>query len=166
MKNFEIAWLAGLLEGEGCFYNYRSSSGKIDIRIELGMTDFDVVDRVAVLFREVFNRQCSVKIRSKKPPHKTMYKVTICGYAAERVMRAILPFMGKRRSARIMGLLGAWDARVVRAREHRLAPECHPEKKHHASGLCVLCHSRMIYAKNRDRINAVRRQHYKQLAAA
>ena len=47
VKIIDIAWLAGLLEGEGCF---RLDKGKYPI-IRLGMGDEDVVVRAASLMK-------------------------------------------------------------------------------------------------------------------
>jgi len=41
----EIAWAAGLFEGEGTLNVYRRSSGKLQVQVRLGMTDRDVVER-------------------------------------------------------------------------------------------------------------------------
>lgn len=41
----EIAWAAGLFEGEGCFNAYIRKSGKIQVQARLTMTDQDVVER-------------------------------------------------------------------------------------------------------------------------
>jgi hypothetical protein len=97
MENTLVAWAAGLLEGEGHFGLRR---GGKDLLVQIGMTDKDVVDR----FYNVFG------VGSRKsrilPSGKTFYSVTIAAQKdAELVMRAVLPFMGERRSAKILHCL-------------------------------------------------------------
>lgn len=46
----EIYWLAGLLEGEGCFHAYRQGRKKTPnplVQVQVAMTDKDVVERIA-----------------------------------------------------------------------------------------------------------------------
>lgn len=47
MRQQDILWLAGLLEGEGCF-NYRADRKQARVTVE--MTDRDIIERVARLF--------------------------------------------------------------------------------------------------------------------
>ena len=97
-SKIEVAWLAGLLEGEGCFYIDKKSKNRV--MIEIGMTDLDIIQRVAKLF----NR----KIVSFKPKNKNsqpLYRVAIQGKKAFPVMRLILPLMGERRTKKIKTLL-------------------------------------------------------------
>lgn len=44
----DVVWLAGLMEGEGCFtMGWNRKSGKMQPRIQLQMTDLDVVQRAS-----------------------------------------------------------------------------------------------------------------------
>ncbi len=53
-KEYELLWLAGILEGEGYFhlYNNHASNGKTYqyARICLGMTDKDVIEKVCSMW--------------------------------------------------------------------------------------------------------------------
>lgn len=89
-------WLAGLLEGEGCFDLHR---GKYP-RVRVGMTDRDVVGRVATLFGS------KVRLSLKARPNAAMWHAEVSGTKAARVMREVLPHMGARRSAKIAEILG------------------------------------------------------------
>lgn len=89
-------WLAGLLEGEGCFDLHR---GKYP-RVRVGMSDRDVVGRAATLFGS------KVRLSLKPRPNSAMWHAEISGSKAERVMNEILPYMGARRSAKIAEILG------------------------------------------------------------
>ncbi len=93
MEAVEAAWLAGLLEGEGCFSRGVRSGPKV----QLQMTDRDVVARAAALIGG--NGKISAYDRS--PNRKVIYRVNVQGEAAIRVMMAVYPLMGERRRAKI-----------------------------------------------------------------
>ena len=102
----DIAWMAGLLEGEGHF-----SMSQISVRIQ--MTDLDVIERFAGLMG-------ITHISAYTPRHdgyKTQYSVVVCGKKAAGLMMTILPLMGARRSERIRRCLLDWLARPKPARE-------------------------------------------------
>ncbi len=93
----DVIWLAGLLEGEGTFDLQR---GKYP-RVRVSMTDRDVVGRAATLFGS------SIRLTLRTAPHRPMWHAEVQGPKAVSVMRAVLPFMGARRSARIAEILSA-----------------------------------------------------------
>lgn len=93
MNDLDRMWLAGLLEGEGCF----AFAGTPKIILE--MTDEDVVERAAFLINSY------VKARTPKPNRKQVFHTEATGERARNVMEAILPHMGKRRSAKIREVL-------------------------------------------------------------
>jgi len=100
MTDIQIAWLAGLLEGEGCFRFDKRNSPKI----QLQMTDEDVVKRVA--------RMLSVNARAEpwrgsRYGSKTMWRVDVFGDKAIEIMHLILPFMGERRFSKIESVINA-----------------------------------------------------------
>jgi len=106
----EVAWLAGILEGEGSFLRYRSIvKGKVYLypRIVLGMTDRDVVQKVADMFGVSLGKVKNA--RGRRP----MYRAIIQGERAVGFMRALLPYMGKRRTRRMIALI----------REHKSKPD-------------------------------------------
>jgi hypothetical protein len=92
----DLYWLAGLLEGEGSFDLHR---GRYP-RVRLGMTDRDVVGRAATLLGG------KVRLSLKGAPAQAMWHVEVSGSKAEAAMKAILPHMGARRSAKIATILG------------------------------------------------------------
>lgn len=92
----DVVWLAGLLEGEGSFDLHR---GRYP-RVRVAMTDRDVIGRAATLMG------VSVRLSLKPAPQKAMWHAEASGPKAEAIMRAILPHMGARRSARIAQILG------------------------------------------------------------
>lgn len=90
-----LAWLAGLLEGEGAFDLHRQRYP----RVRLAMADRDIVARAAELLG------ATVRVSLRPAPQSAMWHAEISGPRAEAVMRAILPHMGARRSARIAAVL-------------------------------------------------------------
>lgn len=104
----EIAWLAGLLEGEGSF-GFSGSKGSI--RLNLAMSDKDVVQRAADLMKaKVMERQPKV-LRKDGSPKKKMYTVSLYSNKAAAWMMTIYVFMGERRKARIEASLADWKSR-------------------------------------------------------
>lgn len=98
LADVDAAWLAGLLEGEGCFTGKGGS-----LAIQLNMVDRDVLERVAKI---VGAKRVRGPYRySGRPTSQPYYSWTLYGESARAVMRRILPFMGARRSAKIRSLL-------------------------------------------------------------
>jgi len=109
MTDFELGWLVGLLEGEGCFglTGYRSGENKTTPIIQLAMTDLDVVRRAAAILgggqKEPRVQLAAGQMAGTDGPiaRKTVYRWRVAGKRAIEVMRLVLPHMGERRSARI-----------------------------------------------------------------
>lgn len=97
----DLYWLAGLLEGEGSFIGPAHGGNKI--RVSIGMTDEDVIARVAALLGRDY---------AARPPreahHKTNYLTSINGQQAAILMALLRPLMGERRRAAIDRALDAW----------------------------------------------------------
>jgi len=96
----EWAWLAGLLEGEGCFTLRKSKKGTPRWpMIQLGMNDADVVKHAMEIAGV---GQAREEERVRAGVSKTFYKWDVTrSEDAVMVMRRILPYMGERRSERI-----------------------------------------------------------------
>lgn len=95
----DVFWLAGLLEGEGCF----KSSGN-GVSIILGMTCRDVVERAARLLGANIQRP-----RQSTPPgHKDMVYCQVNANAAAGWMMTLYPLMGRRRKEAIEKALTKW----------------------------------------------------------
>lgn len=95
MTDSELHWLSGLLEGEGSFCcPPPSEPGRV--RIQLHMTDEDVVKRVADLWGQGY-WQTSVAKEHYSPAFRTQLR----GKAAEALMLKLHPLMGARRKSQI-----------------------------------------------------------------
>lgn len=127
----ELAWLAGLLEGEGCFSYHCSPT------IQIGMTDRDVVECVAHLFdKEVTG---PYKYKGNKKP---VYYAKLFGGPAADMMRLVRPYMGERRAGKIDEILTKYT--LAPGKGHKLGKgrqsECHPNSRHYSHGLCRACY--------------------------
>lgn len=89
----ELAWLAGLLEGEGAFI---AATARYPVCLSLNMTDADVVDRVAAWWRVAVSRPTI-----QKKHYKQSFRCMIRGERAVEWMRRLRPFMGERRTQAI-----------------------------------------------------------------
>lgn len=100
----EIAWLAGLLEGEGYFALQERRPGRFYPVLRLSMTDEDVVRRAAVLMG-------TTKVHHIHPPSmrrkgwQPQHAVILHGDAAIAVMLQIYEYMGERRRGAIDSVL-------------------------------------------------------------
>lgn len=96
----DIAWFAGLLEGEGCFRVQTQDDGdrRPGLRVEVKMCDLDAIERAASML------PTKTQIYERAPAaenHKRQYAKVWYGKDAERVMCMVLPYMCKRRTAKI-----------------------------------------------------------------
>ena len=100
LTDFECAYLAGLFEGEAAF-TQTVSNGTIYPRIYLGMTDMDVVEKVAAIFGTNVR-----KVIDKRPNNKPLYQMVLCkSQMVCDTLKQLLPHMSKRRSERMLELL-------------------------------------------------------------
>lgn len=109
VSTLEIAWLAGIIEGEGCI---RLCNGKYNHpRILVKMTDRDVVERVHTLMGGGF-RECS---RPDAKPHwKRQWVADVTGKRAAGVLYTIYTFLGERRRAKAKEVLQAWNQTPIK----------------------------------------------------
>lgn len=140
MKDGDLYWLAGLLEGEGSF-GYHLNGGRRSgrISIQIGLTDLDVIERVAILF----NRK--VYCHKKRQNRKQSYSTFLTGPEAVILMRSLTPLMGNRRKNQIISSIEAWENRLIKLRQRGLPSICHPDRPHKGLGLCWACYRRHRY---------------------
>ena len=97
----ELGWVAGILEGEGCFTPSRQRSGDktyVYARIQLNMTDEDVMIR----FHETVGiGRLSGPHYYKNPNWKPRWTWRVSNGDAKDLMREIRPLMGARRGGAI-----------------------------------------------------------------
>lgn len=94
----DIIWLAGYLEGEGCFRFSNSSSPVIQVT----STDPDIIQRVASLWNRKIYRY---KLRRHDKQELSCH---VYGSLAISWMLMIYQFMGSRRQGKICEVLRQW----------------------------------------------------------
>ena len=102
----EIYWLAGLIEGEGCFYQ---QARYVPIFV-IAMSDVDVIHKVSWLLDGA--TQSFHELNKRK-----MYRVTISGAKAIKLMLIMYPLMGNRRRIKIKEILTDWYNRPTKGRQ-------------------------------------------------
>ena len=103
-----LAWMAGFLEGEGCFgyYKYAEVKGRKYYRPQIvaASTDKDVMLKLASMFDASVSPPREQHGKGSKP----MYYVFIGGKKASGWMMTLYTLMGSRRQAKIREVLSQW----------------------------------------------------------
>ncbi len=96
-EQMDLAWAAGLFEGEGCILveNRAKYVGGKRVRLIIAMKDQDVLERFA---RIVGAEVKPWNVATRKPEHSMMYRVEI-GKKADtyQILKMLRPFFGERR---------------------------------------------------------------------
>jgi len=96
LKMRDLYWLAGLIEGEGCFGDYDSPT------IAVTSTDEDIIKRISKLF--------NCNYHHKKTPTKLQYVIKIHSTLAISWMLTLYPLMGERRQSKIKECILKWKS--------------------------------------------------------
>lgn len=118
MNEVDIAWLAGLLEGEGSFLRGPPSAPTTPV-VKVQMTDRDIIERVAVLFGVGYVNE-SVK---KEAHWKTSYQTMLRGSRAVTLMQLLRPFMGVRRQQQIDVAIASYKTDTTSRNRRKLSQE-------------------------------------------
>jgi hypothetical protein len=94
----DLAWAAGLIEGEGCFTLHTGSP-----YFQLDSTDEDVLQKLHKVFP--FATLRGPYQHKTKPQTKPVWRIDAFGTKAIPVMNAVYPYLCSRRKARIDGLI-------------------------------------------------------------
>ena len=102
----DLMWIAGLLEGEGCFHgSYARNRTTV---ISLRMTDRDVVEK----FAKLVGRPTARVNPQNGVTKKYMWACSVTGSASRTLMQMLLPHMGERRHKKIAEVLHYFDTRT------------------------------------------------------
>ena len=103
----ELAWLTGIWEGEGSWMykrgrtrtypNGKTYTEKPHMRMTMGMTDQDIMERVGVIMDGRSITHTDGGPVHKAAGQKPMYIITLQGDAARRWTELMKPYLGKRR---------------------------------------------------------------------
>lgn len=139
----DVAWFAGLFEGEGSIEIAKNGGVRLCIR----MTDLDVIERVDRMFPGSNSIQAVVPkpVRPGFNQPKTQYAWRTGGEEpVTEVLTAILPYLGERRSERAREALRHFETRrsaVVKTHcknGHELTPE---NLRNGRKGGCRTCYN-------------------------
>jgi hypothetical protein len=126
----EVAWLAGLLEGEGTFAASEKGPNSYPV-VSVQMCDISVVRRAAAVLG-------AASLREHRPQNERwsiVYAATISGARAADWMHRLRPFMGIRRAAAIDNALANYGPiRLTTPPTTCVVPGC--TKPHRSRGLC------------------------------
>lgn len=120
-REAEVAWAAGLFEGEGCIRFCKHDRGLEYIRLSIKMTDRDVLQHFAdVVGAEVKGPYAPSE---DKPHHKPVWSVTISKTRKSlNVLEAFWPYLGDRRRAKAQEVTALWEENS-HSRPVRFPPE-------------------------------------------
>ena len=91
-----LAYFAGVIEGEGCFFNSKNQQGRLYPTIQVEMTDGDVIHKLNDFFKG--NAPFS---RKRGDDRLRTYRFRIIGERALKIMFDIYNYMSARRKAKI-----------------------------------------------------------------
>jgi len=104
MTEAQVAWLAGILEGEGSFLVRRNGSGVIQV----AMTDRDIIDRLV----EVTGAGRIHSRTPAKPHHRPAWVWHVRRHThVVHIVTAVLPWLGERRTIAANKVLEALASR-------------------------------------------------------
>ncbi|KKM86268.1 hypothetical protein LCGC14_1280670 [marine sediment metagenome] len=138
VKLKDIAWLGGLLEGEGCF----GFSEKKYPNISVGMTAEDTITKVADMW--------DVRIHKSR----NCWKTQINGAYAISWMMTLYPFLGRCRKDTITEIIKFWR-NFSHIRAHNglqrtyIMATCHPDRVSVGFGLCSSCYMKEYRKRKR-----------------
>jgi hypothetical protein len=119
----QIAWAAGLFEGEGCFHMGRRANGHMAVTARLAMTDGDIVER----FHNIVGVGVDYGSRTRRRNEKPVFE---WGAQSARDVAAViemfLPYLGVRRHAKALEVLAACGEMQPRNADRTHCPQGHP----------------------------------------
>ena|SRR6187399_1976866 len=144
----DIVWLAGLLEGEGCFGLYKTPT------IRVGMTDFDVIEKVRTIFDVTSAISISSNENSTIPSKVPVFQTMIYGKNAIELMKEVLPYMGQRRTQKILEIISEYETKMEYKknfckRGHDLNVSENVRYKENGYRVCKLC-DKVLYEMKRE----------------
>ncbi len=99
MDRADAAWLAGLIDGEGCLASPRGNP-----RIRIKLSDWDVVLRAANLIDGTTHTEI---VTNRKP----LLIAQVTGERAVTALNAVLPYLGARRTTKATSIILAHKER-------------------------------------------------------
>lgn len=96
LSRFNLGWAVALMEGEGTIGSYRGGSHKtIDLRLRVGMSDREPLERFAALFGGHVSGPYAAYSKSGVR-HKSIYVVSFSGVVALAIFTLLRPHLSPR----------------------------------------------------------------------
>jgi hypothetical protein len=115
----DIYWVAGIIEGEGCFYINKHQKSP-QTRIEVKMTDKDIINRL----QQITKLGLIYHVPTDSTRHKDCYEWRVNKQPdVIGLLMTIYPLMGKRRQAKIRECLEVWKS--FQTQRQRPCPKGH-----------------------------------------
>lgn len=116
----EIAYLAGIIDGEGCFCLHDQGSHKFSCQLQIGNTDLRLLQWIRTTFGGSVNYE-----RRHNPKHKVVWRWLAHQAEIDHILPAIMPFLiVKKNQAELMLAYRATLApRINKMRSTRKTPE-------------------------------------------
>lgn len=107
MDKTEAAWMSGLFEGEGSVVLYKNGTHRKYVRLQLGSTDLDVLQKL----QDCAGGSIYGPRQKEKESHKDFW-IWIEGKQdrVRALIEVMLPWLGERRRAKIMSVLTEVDS--------------------------------------------------------
>lgn len=115
-RELEIAWAAGLFEGEGTIH---SQYGRL-LTIALSSTDKDVIDR----FHKIAGVGTVSGSQPPKTPRKYIYIWFVGGDNAASLLKELLPYLGERRTADALRCIKSREDYIIQKTSPRPCKWC------------------------------------------
>lgn len=118
----DIAWAAGLFEGEGCIVVYKAP--KLGGMLTINMTDLDVLQKFHGI---VGSGTLRGPYRAQKVQHKPHYTWTVARWAhVEQIVHDFYPYLGQRRRAKADALYAQPVVRTSSRQPQVMCKRGHP----------------------------------------
>jgi hypothetical protein len=142
LRDNDLHWLAGLLEGEGSF------GFSCTPVIQMAMTDRDIVARAHAVCGPAARLNGPYMPKGGKHP---IWRLAVHGRTGAGLMMTLWSLLGTRRREQIRAALARWRESRRPTRVHNgVVPTCHPTRRHHANGLCDPCYFQLHKRTNPD----------------
>lgn len=116
MRETDVAWAAGLFEGEGCISIYAEDRP----RLSMAMTDRDVMERFQSIVGGLLNGPLPRRMSRNGTLCQALWEWRLSGIDdVTRCLDAFLPYLGARRRARAADVIAQYHESGVKRRPAR-----------------------------------------------
>lgn len=100
ISDFDLGWLCGLIEGEGCCRAQRTH-GKFYPFFAIRMTDEDVISKAVILIKQIINTKAVASPSADGRGWQTTYGFQVHGNHIRPLLELIYPYMSEKKQSEI-----------------------------------------------------------------